>query len=115
MKRFFLVLAWALPALSLATEVSSTSTINVMHTYQGVTGVPPAWPTADTVFTLTSGPVGNCFGFWLRLSDPGYQANYASLLAAQISKRAITVYALDTQTWSGSSSLYCLVDAIRWQ
>src|SRR5882757_10319449 len=97
------------PALSFASEQTETSPISWMMTYQG-----NSWPAADTVFTLTNGPAGSCFGFWLRPSDAGYQANYATLLAAQISKRAITVYAMDDQQsqWTGSTSKYCLVDSI---
>jgi hypothetical protein len=113
MKRFglcCLVALCALPGLSIATEVSGTATINWLQTYQG-----NSWPAADTIFTLTNGPAGSCVGFWLRPSDPGYQANYATLLAAQIAKRAVTVYALDNQLWTGSGTAYCLVDAIKWQ
>jgi hypothetical protein len=114
MKRFvciyFLIPLCGVPAISLGAEQSETSTISWMMTYQG-----SLWPVADTTFSLTNGPAGTCVGFWLRPSDPGYQANYATLLAAQISKRAITVYALDDQLWTGSSTKYCLVDSIKWQ
>jgi hypothetical protein len=121
MKRFdragFLVLLCALPGLSPAAEVSGTSTISWMQTYETyeASGLPAA---ADTIFTLTSGAANSCVGFWLRTSDAGYQANYATLLAAQMSKRAVTVYALDDDSakWAGSTSTrYCLVSAIRWQ
>jgi len=93
-----------------ATEVFNASTINYMDTYQSNPGT---WTAPDTIFLLTSGSVGSCVGFWLSPSDPGYQANFATLLAAKLAERAIKVYALDTVLWGGSTDHYCRVDMIR--
>src|SRR5690242_12030543 len=94
----------AVPFGASATEVSGTSTINWMQNYQASPGT---WTAPDTIFLLTSGAVGTCVGFWLSPADAGYQVNLATLLAAKLAERAVTVYALDTQTWGGTTDHYC--------
>jgi len=65
----------------------------------------------DVVFRQNAGGVSQCYGFWLRASDPGFKTNVAALLMALQSQSPITVAVDDAQIWAGSGSPYCLVIA----
>lgn len=68
----------------------------------------------DVVFQLTQTPLppSECYGFWLRASDPGFRNNLAILIATIQAQGAVGVTADDTTIWSGSSSKYCLVSSL---
>jgi len=69
----------------------------------------------DVVFQLTNNPVSQCFGFWLRASDPGFKNNLAILLSVIQTQGQITVNADDTSAnhWSGSTTAYCIVTSLQ--
>ena len=66
----------------------------------------------DVVFRLETTLAGCDDGYWLRPTDPGFQRNVAMLMSAQLARRAISVFAFDSQLWSGSVAKYCRVDMI---
>lgn len=63
----------------------------------------------DVVFKQTTSGISQCFGFWLRPTDPGFKVNVAALLMAIQTQSAIAVVVDDSQLWTGSGSPYCLV------
>lgn len=66
----------------------------------------------DVVFRLETTLAGCDDGYWLRPTDPGFQRNVAMLMSAQLARRAISVFAFDSQLWSGSVAKYCRLDMI---
>jgi hypothetical protein len=72
-------------------------------------------PNADVVFQLTNNPVSQCFGFWLRASDPGFKNNFAVLLSVIQTQGQITVNADDSAAnhWAGSTTAYCIVTSLQ--
>jgi hypothetical protein len=63
----------------------------------------------DVVFRQTTAGISQCFGFWLRPTDPGFKVNVAALLMAIQTQSSIAVVVDDSQLWTGSGSPYCLV------
>ena len=70
--------------------------------------------TSDVVFRQAVSGLSQCFGFWLRASDPGFKTNVAALLTAITAQSLLTVAVDDSPAlmWSGSASPYCLVAAV---
>lgn len=69
----------------------------------------------DVVFQLVNTPLppSECYGFWLRASDPGFKNNFALLLSVIQTQGAVTVVADDSTIWSGSVNKYCLVTGLQ--
>jgi hypothetical protein len=73
------------------------------------------WGGGDVAFQLTNNPVSQCFGFWLRASDPGFKNNLAILLSVIQTQGQITVNADDSSEnhFSGSTTAYCIVTSLQ--
>jgi hypothetical protein len=86
---------------------SVTSTILSQSTYVYAAG--------DVVFQLSNpnNGVSGCYGFWLKATDSGFKNNLAALLALIQSQAPVTVWADNTQVWTGSTQQYCLVYALQ--
>ena len=70
----------------------------------------------DVTFTFPGGSTGlaQCKGFWIRGTDAGYKTIVTAVLTAYQTGATIIVDANISQIWSGSSTPYCLVDAIEY-
>jgi hypothetical protein len=69
----------------------------------------------DVTFTLGGGSgLSQCKGFWIRGTDAGYKTIVTAVLTAYQTGATIVVDANISQIWSGSSTSYCLVDAIEY-
>lgn len=70
----------------------------------------------DVTFTFPGGSTGlaQCKGFWIRGTDAGYKTIVTAVLTAYQTGATIVVDANISQIWSGSSTSYCLVDAIEY-
>ncbi|GAB6263551.1 hypothetical protein [Photobacterium sp. R1] len=87
---------------------SSVTTIKEMHSYSEVGG-------GDVVFKLAS-PESSCpGGYWLRKTDPGFQANLSMVIAAYQAKTSVVSYGLPDEIWSGSEGKYCRLYAISYR
>jgi hypothetical protein len=94
------------PALaSSASGTPSLVTPNTVWMYS-------SFGTGDVVFRQNASGLSQCFGFWLRPTDPGFKTNVAALLIATQTQSTITVSVDDSQLWTGSGSPYCLVVAV---
>jgi hypothetical protein len=99
------VLCLAVCDSAMSTPISTTpSNVTVMSVNTDFGG-------GDVVFRI-SGSSGSCYGFWLRASDPGFKAAYASLIAVYAGERLVGVYAFDDELWTGSTNPYCRVSAL---
>lgn len=67
----------------------------------------------DVVFQLTTNNLTECYGFWLRATDPGFRNNLAILLAQIQTGGSLNVIADDSQIWTGSIHPYCLVYGLQ--
>ena len=66
----------------------------------------------DVIFQLTQNPLPQCYGFWLRSSDPGFRTHVAIVLSVIQAQGEITVTAEDSDVWTGSTAKYCLVTGL---
>lgn len=85
---------------------TSDTTITTIYSYS-------EYGSGDVVFRVAA-PLTDCEGgFWLKRSDPGFNANLTLLLAAYQSRSTVMIYANPDQIWSGSGSKYCHLYAIQ--
>jgi len=80
-------------------STTSVTTLNYLSSYT-------QFGSGDVIFRVAN-PTGDCFGYWISKTDPGYQANMAMLLAAYQSKTPILIAAMNDQLWTGSGNAYC--------
>ncbi len=94
-----------------ASPVSTTSPVTVTS-YYAHTGLPNVG-NEDVAF-LVNVPIAGCAGgLWLRPTDPGFKAPFATVMMAYMTKVSVHIWADDQQLWPGSSSQFCRVVAIR--
>ncbi|MEZ9526794.1 hypothetical protein [Enterovibrio norvegicus] len=87
---------------------SSTSTIVIVNSYSEYGG-------GDVYFTLAS-PADECpNGYWMRKTDPGFQANLSMVIAAYQAKSSVRIYGLPDEMWSGTSGKACRLYAISYR
>ncbi len=67
----------------------------------------------DVVFRVEN-PMPKCHGYWIAKTDPGFEANLSSILAAYHSKIKIKVSGHDDQKWPGSSNFWCKLYSIEY-
>ncbi|QUJ69864.1 hypothetical protein KDD30_16970 (plasmid) [Photobacterium sp. GJ3] len=88
---------------------SGVSTIKILHSYSEYGG-------GDVYFTLTEPETTACpNGYWLRKTDPGFEANLSMAIAAYHAKSSIEAYGLSDEIWSGSNGKYCRLYAISYR
>lgn len=67
----------------------------------------------DIVFSVAN-PIPGCSGgFWLKKTDPGFQATLNTILSAYHARSSVRVYALPDQLWPGSAAPHCRLYAIE--
>lgn len=100
--RMFSVLAAAalLPAVTVAAERETISTITRIYTYT-------QFGDGDVMVEVATPAPGCGKGFWLSPNDPGFKVTYALLLSMYHTQSTARVGGEDTQLWSGSGSVYC--------
>lgn len=70
----------------------------------------PNFGGGDVVFQLNTNSLsGQCTGFWLRATDPGFKTTLAALLVAEATQTPISAIVDTSQIWTGSSSPFCLI------
>lgn len=89
-------------AASIATTNSSPILAGSFITYTG-------FGNGDVVFRQVNNSVAQCFGYWLRPSDPGFSHALSTVLTALATQTAIQVSVDTTQIWNGSGAPFCLV------
>jgi len=83
-----------------ATESSSLSKVKRIIAYS-------EYGDGDVAIVLESNGATCVNGYFLKKSDPGFDANFSMVLAAYHSKSAIKVLGHTDQKWAGSSGYYC--------
>ncbi|WP_330960985.1 hypothetical protein [Photobacterium sp. 53610] len=87
---------------------STVSTIKEVTSYS-------EYGDGDVVFKLAS-PEATCpSGYWLRKTDPGFQANLSMVIAAYQAKTSVMAFGLPDEIWSGSKGKYCRMYAISYR
>lgn len=51
-------------------------------------------------------------GYWLKASDPGFKATFATLLSAYHSGNRVRIGGADTDIWPGSTGLHCRISYV---
>jgi hypothetical protein len=95
-------------AVACATQVSGSPSLVTPNT----TWMYTTFGSGDVVFRQNTSGLPQCYGFWLRATDPGFKTNVAALLMAIQTQSQITVVVDDAQLWTGSGSAYCLVQTL---
>lgn len=95
-------------AAAAATESSSQSKINKLYSYSEYGG-------GDVIVKLSGNGPSCLAGYWLKKTDPGFQANLSILLAAYHANKDIVVTGHTDQIWSGSSGKYCHVYSVSYR
>jgi hypothetical protein len=66
----------------------------------------------DVTFSVAN-PIPECnSGYWLRKSDPGFQATLNTVLSAFHARSTVMVFGLPNELWSGSAGKYCRVHGL---
>ena len=61
----------------------------------------------DVIFSIEN-PIPECInGYWLKKSDPGFQANLSMVIAAYHAKSNVLIYGLPDQIWPASGGKFC--------
>ncbi|MEI8594388.1 hypothetical protein [Photobacterium sp. Hal280] len=114
MRQIFAILMVFVSIKSYAFDVnyvgSGASTIKMIHSYSEYGG-------GDVIFRLAESETTSCpSGYWLRKTDPGFDANLSMLIAAFHAKSRVVVYGLPDEIWPGSQTgKYCHLYAINYQ
>ncbi|WP_303455175.1 hypothetical protein [Photobacterium sp. 2_MG-2023] len=89
---------------------SSVSTIKTIHSYSEFGG-------GDVYLKLAEPETTSCpSGYWLRKTDPGFDANLSMAIAAFHAKSRVIAYGLPDEMWPGSpTGKYCHLYAIQYQ
>jgi hypothetical protein len=68
----------------------------------------------DVMLKLES-PIEACAkGYWLNVSDIGFQSNMSMLIAAFQANTTVRLYGLPSQDWPGSGGNYCRVYSVEY-
>ncbi len=95
-------------AINTAFEVSPQSTIATINSYSEYGG-------GDVHFTIAS-PSTKCpNGYWLRKTDPGFQANLSMVIAAYQAKSIIRINGLLNELWPGTTGRACRVYSVSYR
>jgi hypothetical protein len=108
MNKVFLLLILSFAGNLFAAEGSPITNIAEIYSYSEYGG-------GDVVFSLKN-PSANCDkGYWLKKSDPGFNANLSMLIAAYHAKTNVIVYGHINEIWDGSTGKYCHLYAINYR
>lgn len=69
----------------------------------------------DVIFSIENSIPECTNGYWLKKSDPGFQANLSMLIAAYQAKSKVVVYGLPAEIWPGSSGKFCHLYSITYK
>ncbi|KNC66865.1 hypothetical protein [Pseudoalteromonas ardens] len=85
---------------------STKTTVTTLITYS-------QYGQGDIVFKLAAPEESCADGYWMKKSDPGFDANLSALLSAYHAKSKVIARGHDDQIWAGSSGRYCLLYSIE--
>ena len=59
-------------------------------------------------------PLETCKGYWLNVTDTGFNSNMSMLIAAFQANSNVRIYGLPSEDWAGSSGSYCKVYSVEY-
>jgi len=107
MKKLIIILLITIPSVVLAAEPSPTSKVKKIASYSEYGG-------GDVMISLEKNGNICTSGYFLKKTDPGFNANLSMVLAAYHSKSVIRIDGHTDQKWTGSSGYYCHVYDIAY-
>ena len=108
MKKIMFIMSFLfVGAVAAATEGSALSKIEQLYSFSESGG-------GDVTVRLSeNGSI--CAGYWLKKTDPGFQANLSMIIAAYHAKSDIVITGHTDQIWAGSGGKYCHVYSVGYR
>lgn len=69
----------------------------------------------DVAVALSNITGKTCEGYWLNKADPGFQANFAMLVAAYHTKNTVQLYGETTLKWAATGAYFCKLTLVDYR